>query len=196
MRFEDISTEKQTTYRLGANEKAVFFMLNRSGNLVFELAGTGAEAHIFALFTGKGADKAGLAITQRHLAPKTVSHALIKSALSDQSSFTYDGLIRIEKKALLSDASQECRSLLLSPDASASSRPSLEILNDDVSCRHAATASSVDAEQLFFAQSRGLSKAQATELLVQGFFNDVLNKMNALNIDKESMGKIMKKLSF
>jgi Fe-S cluster assembly protein SufD len=196
MVFRDISTEKQTTYRLGANEKAVFFMLNRSGNLVFELAGTGAEAHIFALFTGKGADKAGLAITQRHLAPKTISHALIKSALSDQASFVYDGLIRIEQGAVSSDASQECRTLLLSPDATSSTKPALEILVDDVSCRHAATTSSIDAEQLFFAQSRGLSKAQATELLVHGFFKDILDRMITLNADKESMEKITKKLSF
>ena len=185
MQFRDISNDKESTYVLKENEKVVFFMRNRLGSLIFELAGIGAEAHIFAIFTGKGATTAELNITQKHLAPKTVSHTLIKSTLSENSSFSYQGLIRIEQEAFLSDASQECRSLLLSPDASASSRPSLEILNDDVRCRHAATASSIDPAELFFAQSRGLSKAQATELLVQGFFKDVMEKMNELGVNEK-----------
>lgn len=182
MQFRDISNDKESTYTLGEGEQCVFFMRNRLGNLVFELAGIGAEAHIFAIFTGKGDAEAELNIVQKHLAPKTVSHALIKSALSGNSSFSYQGLIRIEQDASLSDASQECRSLLLSPDASASSRPSLEILNDDVRCRHAATASSIDPAELFFAESRGLPKPLATKLLAEGFFKDVSEKMRALGI--------------
>lgn len=183
MKFIDITTDTQTTYRLAQNEKAVFFMLNRSGNITFELAGENAEAHIFAFFIGKNETEANLNLIQKHLVRSTVSHALIKSALYDKAIFTYEGLIRIERNAPLSDASQECRTLLLSPEATASAKPALEILTDDVRCRHAATASSPDLEQLFFMESRGLSETQATELLVAGFFKDALEKIQTFGID-------------
>lgn len=187
MQFIDISQDPKNTYLLGKNEKVVFFMFNRSGDITFELAGEGAEAHIFAFFIGKNDDAATLSITQRHLAPKTVSHALIKSALSDAAAFSHEGLVRIERQADLSDASQESRALLLSPEARASSKPALEILADDVRCRHAAAASSLDPEQLFFAQSRGLSQAQAADLLVNGFFKDALQKMELLGANTENI---------
>lgn len=184
MKFIDITTDTQTTYRLTQNENAVFFMLNRGGDITFELAGENAEAHIFAFFIGKNEDKATLNLIQRHLARSTISRALIKSALYDRAAFAYEGLIRIERNAPLSDASQECRTLLLSSETASSAKPSLEILTDDVRCRHAATASSPDLEQLFFMKSRGLSETQATTLLVAGFFKDAQEKMHALGIDK------------
>lgn len=187
MIFRDISIEKQTLYTLTANEKVVFFMLNRSGDIVFELTGENAEAHIFAFYIGKNDESLSLNLTQKHLAPHTVSQALIKSALYDKAAFTYDGLIRIEQHATLSDASQECRTLLLSPEATSSAKPALEILTDDVRCRHAATASSPNEDQLFFMESRGLSKKQATELLVSGFLKDAREKMQALGIDTTSI---------
>ncbi len=187
MIFRDISIEKQTLYTLTANEKVVFFMLNRSGDITFELAGAHAEAHIFSFCIGKNDQNTSLNLTQKHLAPHTISHALIKSALYDQSTFVYEGLIHIGNDAPLSDTSQECRTLLLSPQATSSAKPGLEILTDDVRCRHAATASSPNEDQLFFMESRGLSKKQATELLVSGFFKDAREKMQALGIDTTSI---------
>lgn len=177
MKYYDITTDKQTTYRLESNEKIVFFLLNRSGAITFELAGRGAEAHIFAFFVGRGDAKGTLAITQKHIAPETTSHALAKSALFDASEYAYEGLIAIGKQADRSDASQESRTLLCSPLAQASSKPSLEILANDVKCRHAATASPLNAEALFFARSRGLSGAQAKRLLILGFFRSSLDEM-------------------
>ncbi|MDP3956981.1 MAG: SufD family Fe-S cluster assembly protein [bacterium] len=189
MVFKNISTEKQSLYRLKENERVVFFMLNRSGELAFELTGTGAEAHIFSFFIGHGVDKAILKIIQRHLAPQTASHALIKSVLSDEAESAYEGLIFIDKQAMQSDASQESRSILLSPHAKVSMKPTLEILADDVRCRHAATASPLNQEALFFAESRGLSPNQASKMLIMGFFNDTLLKMEALGVNTEIIKK-------
>ncbi|MEK9151379.1 MAG: SufD family Fe-S cluster assembly protein [Patescibacteria group bacterium] len=183
MKYYDITTDKQTIYRLESNEKVVFFMLNRSGAITFELAGRGAEAHIFAFFVGRNDDKGTLAITQKHIAPETTSHALAKSVLFDASEYAYEGLIAIDKQANRSDASQESRTLLLSPLAQASSKPSLEILANDVKCRHAATASPLNADALFFAQSRGLSGAQAEQLLIQGFIDEAVEKIEKLGVD-------------
>ncbi|MFZ2299716.1 MAG: SufD family Fe-S cluster assembly protein [Candidatus Moraniibacteriota bacterium] len=183
MIFRNITTDKQTTYRLESNEKIVFFMLNRSGAITFELAGKGAEAHIFSFFIGRKDDKGTLAITQRHSAPQTTSHALAKSVLFDASEYIYEGLIAIGKQADWSDASQESRALLCSPLTQASSQPSLEILANDVKCRHAATASPLNQESLFFAESRGLSSSQAEHLLIQGFIDEAVEKIKKLGVD-------------
>jgi len=187
MKFLYISNDTENIYTLKENEQYVFFLLNRSGSITFELVGRGAEAHIFAFFIGRNDDKGTLAITQRHIAPETTSHALAKSILFDASEYMYEGLIAIGKQADRSDASQESRALLLSPLAPTSSKPSLEILANDVKCRHAATASPLNTEALFFAESRGLSETQAQQLLIQGFFNEAIEKMNALGVKTEDI---------
>jgi len=194
MKIIDITTEKQPHYRLGTNEKAVFFMLNRCGKITFELAGIGAEAHIFAFFIGKKNDKGELNITQKHTAPKTISDVLVKSVLFDKSQYSYTGLITLIKQARQGSASQENRALLLSPLAAVSAKPSLEILANDVKCRHAATSSSLNPESLFFVRSRGLSGTQATTLLVSGFFNGALEKIRALGTNTDTVEKIRVKM--
>jgi Fe-S cluster assembly protein SufD len=191
MQYKDISQDSASLYRLGTDEKCVFFMFNRSGPITFELAGSRAEAHIFSFFIGKDTDKASLTILQKHLAPQTISHTLIKSVLSDGAECAYEGLIFIGKKAIQSNASQESRAILLSPLALISLKPTLEILADDVQCHHAAAVSSLDPEALFFAKTRGLSEKQAKNLLIRGFFNEAVEKIQALEMNTD---KIRKKL--
>jgi len=187
MHFQDISTDTKTRYQLNTNEQGVFFILNRSGQITFELAGSGATAHIFALYTGKGDSKQTLNLTQRHLAPDTLSSTLVKSALTEKSTFHYDGAIMITKDAHRSNASQESRTLLLSPEARAHARPALEILAHDVKCHHAATTSPLSEETLFFAESRGLSEEAARKLLVHGFFQEALERMEKLGIETSGL---------
>lgn len=183
MQFKNISQDTATRYTLAENEQCVFFLFNRSGAITFELAGARAEAHIFAFFVGQDADTFTIAINQHHTAPHTISHTLIKSVLSHASALTYNGLIHIGKNAKESDTSQESRAMLLSPDARISVEPTLEILADDVLCRHAATTAPLNQETLFFAESRGLSKSQATALLIDGFFNEAMETMQSLDVD-------------
>ncbi len=182
MQYRDISTDTESLYHLDTNEKAVFFMLNRTGEITIELAGPGATAHVFALYTEDDTAKRSLSLMQKHLAPDTVSSALVKTAVDGKTSFSYDGAIHIAKNAHRSDASQESRTLVLSPDARAYARPALEILAHDVVCHHAATTSSVNDEALFFARSRGLSEDAARRLLVRGFFQEALDRMEALGV--------------
>lgn len=180
MQFKNITRDKQKTYTLKKNERVVFYMLNRDGEITFELAGENAEAHIFAFFIGKKNDRGKLSITQKHIAPRTTSHAIVKSVLFDESEYNFSGLIVVNKQAKQSDASQESRALLLSPLTNVSTKPTLEILADDVKCKHSATVSNLNPEALFFARSRGLSETQATTLLINGFFNDAIEKMKKL----------------
>lgn len=182
MQYRDISNDTASHYRLDTNEKAVFFMLNRTGEIVIELAGSGATAHVFALYTGDEAEKQCLSLVQKHLAPDTVSSALVKTALDGKASFSYDGAIEIAKDAHRSNATQESRALILSPDARVYARPALEILAHDVICHHAATTSPINDEALFFARSRGLSKDAVQQLLVRGFFEEAFVRMEALGV--------------
>ena len=86
-------------------------------------------------------------------------------------------MIRVEEDAQKTNAYQENRNLILSPDAHADSIPGLEILANDVRCTHGATISQVDREQLFYAMSRGLTRSDAERLIVRGFFQDVLDRI-------------------
>lgn len=180
MRFFDITHDTETLYRLGENEQCVFFLLNRSGDITFELAGINAAAYVFAFFIGKGQDEARLTISQRHLAPHTTSRVLVKSVLDDSAHFSYRGTLHIAPEASLSDASQENRNLLLSRDAQAFSEPALEILTSDVKCHHAAATGPLNQEALFFAQARGLSQKQAENLLINGFLHSSVDTLGAL----------------
>lgn len=180
MVFKDITNDTETIYQLHENERAVFFMFNRGGEITFELLGKGAEAHIFVFYVGKNNDSEKLHVIQKHVAPHTTSSLLTKSVLFGASEFTYEGLIHIAKIGEHTDASQESRSLLLSPEARSFTKPSLEILASDVKCRHAATTSPLNKESVFFAQTRGLSITQATELLIHGFFNEAFDRMKKL----------------
>lgn len=192
MKFKDISHDKETSYTLKENESCIFFLFNRSGKITFELTGTGAEAHIFCFFIGKDEEKHSLHIIQNHRAQETISHTLIKSTASDTAVCEYEGTIYIEKNAIKSDASQESRAILLSGDALVSMKPTLEILADDVKCSHKATSGPIDSESLFFAESRGLSRIEAEKLLITGFWNDALERIDKLNIHKEEREMIKK----
>ena len=86
-------------------------------------------------------------------------------------------MIRVEPDAQKTNAYQENRNLLLSPNAHADSIPGLEILANDVRCTHGATLGQVDREQLFYLMTRGLSRAEAERLIVRGFFQDVLDRI-------------------
>jgi Fe-S cluster assembly protein SufD len=86
-------------------------------------------------------------------------------------------MIRVEEGAQKTNAYQENRNLLLSRDAHANSIPGLEILANDVRCTHGATLGQVDREQLFYLMARGLSRSEAERLIVRGFFQDVLDRV-------------------
>lgn len=189
MDYTDISTEEKSFYTLKENEKKVFFLFNRGGEITFELSASGAEAHIFAFFVGKQAFSEKLHIIQKHSAQRTTSSLLVKSVLFDDAEFSYEGLIHITKEGEQADASQESRSLLLSPEAKAFTKPALEILANDVRCRHAATVSPLNKESLFFAQTRGLSEKQARKLLLFGFFNEAFDAMKKLGTETSVLEK-------
>lgn len=186
MIFKDISNDKKKIYTLGENEKVVYFLHNRPGDIEFRLAGAGAEARVFALFSLSGDTKIESRITQIHLAPDTASSLVGRSILSDRSSLDWKGLIKIRKNASGSDGHQEMRNLLLSRDASALAIPSLEIENNDVRCGHASATSAPNKDSLFFLRSRGLSEPLAERMLVEGFTQSLFDEIRKFAPNFES----------
>jgi|UniRef100_UPI00404B968D Fe-S cluster assembly protein SufD len=141
------------------------------------LLGSGAHCEMLALTVASGDHEFDQRTLQTHVAPNTSSNLLYKNALLDQAKTIFSGLIVVEPDAQKTDAYQSNRNLMLSDDAAADSLPGLEIEANDVRCSHGATSSRIDADQLYYLQSRGIPAAQANELLIFGFFEEVLNKL-------------------
>jgi Fe-S cluster assembly protein SufD len=114
---------------------------------------------------------------QNHNAPRTTSDLLFKGALKDQSRSVWQGMIYVAPGAQKTDGYQANRNLVLSPGARADSIPGLEILADDVRCTHGATVGQMEAEHVFYLLSRGMNRAEAERLLVDGFFDPVLQRI-------------------
>jgi len=141
------------------------------------LAGEHAQSFMYGLYFPHGDQRFEHWTVQDHASPHTTSDLLYKGALADTSQALYYGTIRIRPNAYRSDAYQANRNLVLSPHARALPNPQLEIENNDVRCTHGATVGQVDAEQLFYLQSRGIPLDEARRLVVFGFFNQVLDKV-------------------
>jgi Fe-S cluster assembly protein SufD len=142
-----------------------------------DLAGPGATSRVTGAYFADGTQHLDYDTFQEHIAPNTTSDFAFKGALRDKARTVWRGMIRVEEGAQKTNAYQENRNLLLSKTAHADSIPGLEILANDVRCTHGATLGQVDREQLFYLMSRGLTRAEAERLIVRGFFQDVLDRV-------------------
>ncbi len=131
---------------------------------------------------------------QLHAAPHASSDLLYKGALKDRSRAIFRGMIRVLKGAQGTDAYQTNRNLILSEDAHADSLPNLEIEADDVRCSHGATIGQQDEAQTFYLMSRGLTRAQAEKLIVSGFFEEVLSRVDVEPLHRRLSGVVEEKL--
>jgi Fe-S cluster assembly protein SufD len=141
------------------------------------LHGRGASAEMLGVLFGTGRQHFDHHTTQEHIAPNTTSELLYKAVLRDQARSVFSGLIKAHKNAQKTDAVQTNRNLLLSPKSRADSIPNLEIEANDLRCTHAAAIAPVDEEQLFYLQARGLARPDAVRLIVEGFFEPLLERI-------------------
>jgi Fe-S cluster assembly protein SufD len=142
-----------------------------------DLAGQGATSRVTGAYFTDGDQHLDYDTFQEHIAPNTTSDFAFKGALRDKSTAVWRGMIRVERDAQKTNAYQENRNLMLSPTTHAVPIPGLEILANDVRCTHGATVSRVDREELFYAMARGLSRSEAERLIVRGFFQDILDRI-------------------
>jgi Fe-S cluster assembly protein SufD len=143
-----------------------------------DLAGPGATSRVTGAYFADGEQHLDYDTFQEHIAPNTESDFAFKGALRDTATAVWRGMIRVEEDAQKTNAYQECRNLMLSPTTHAVPIPGLEILANDVRCTHGATVGRVDREQLFYLMARGLPRAEAERLIVRGFFQDVLDRID------------------
>ncbi len=148
-------------------------------DLEMHLDGEGSEAKFSGCYFGNQTQHFDFHTFQNHNVGHSVSDLLFKGALRDRGRMVYQGLIKVHRDAQRSDAYQANRNLLLSEKARADSIPSLEIEANDVRCTHGATVGQVDEEQLFYLRSRGLPRHDAERMIIQGFFEPVLERIPA-----------------
>ncbi|MBV8082927.1 MAG: Fe-S cluster assembly protein SufD [Candidatus Eremiobacteraeota bacterium] len=180
--------------RISSGAKLVTLNLGAGGALAksdieVELLGRGAESDMLGLVYARDAQQFDYHTLQGHRATDTRSDLLFKSALDDRAHSVYTGVIVIEKGAQRSDAYQANRNLLLAEGARADTEPKLEIEADDVRCTHGATVGPIDAEQLFYLGSRGMDRDAASRLIVEGFFQDVFDKVGDERLTRDLEAK-------
>ncbi len=141
------------------------------------LVGHHADAQVNGVMFTEGRQHLVYNTLQHHEAPSCKSDLLYKGALQGRSRLVWRGMIKVDKAAQKTDGYQRNDTLMLSKESRADSIPGLEIEADDVRCTHGATSGRVDREQIFYAQSRGLTADEAARLVVAGFFQQIFDRI-------------------
>ncbi len=142
-----------------------------------DLVGEGATGRMSGFYFADGDQHLDHDTQQNHLAQHTTSDLLFKGALKGHSRSVWQGMIYVAPNAQKADGYQANRNLILSPDARADSIPGLEILADDVRCTHGATVGKLEQEPLFYLKSRGIPEKEAERLIVEGFFDPIMQRI-------------------
>jgi len=145
--------------------------------LDLDMTGQGVHSELLGIYFPTGRQHIDHQTLQIHRVPNGFSDLLFNGALKDRARSVYMGQIRVHPGAQKTDAYQRNGNLILDGSARADSVPGLEIEADDVRCTHAATAAQVEDEYVFYLMARGLSRAQAERMIVQGFFQAVLDRV-------------------
>jgi Fe-S cluster assembly protein SufD len=138
------------------------------------IVGRGGDVRMHSLSLAGGDQEIDQRTLQTHGAEDGHSDLLYKNVLMGKAHTIFSGMIHVDADAQRTDAYQTNRNLLLSPDAEADSLPGLEILANDVKCSHGTSTGQLDETQLFYLLARGIPRRKAQELMVFGFFEEVL----------------------
>jgi Fe-S cluster assembly protein SufD len=160
-----------------------------------KLAGAGSEARVTGGYAGGPGQHLDYDTTQEHAAPNTNSDLAFRGVLAAGATAVWRGMIRVDPGAQGTDAFQESRNLLLSPDAHADAIPGLEIEADDVRCTHAAAIAQIDRDQLFYLTSRGLDPAMAKQVIIEGFLESLVERLAAGPVREEISAALERRLA-
>ena len=141
-----------------------------------KIFGSGSDVNLYSLNVPTDDQLIDQRTLQTHLAPSSRSDLLYKNALLDSSKTIFSGLIIVGEGAQQTDAYQTNNNLLLSDEVEANSLPGLEINANDVKCSHGATSGQIDDSNMFYFLARGIPRKKAEELLVFGFFEEIIEK--------------------
>ncbi|MCA8989654.1 MAG: Fe-S cluster assembly protein SufD [Planctomycetaceae bacterium] len=160
------------------------------------LDGQGAFAQVNGVAFATERQKLSYYTRQAHLAPNTTSDLLYKEVVRDRARMIWRGMIEVAPAAQLTDGFQRNDSLILSPDARVDAIPGLEIDADDVRCTHAATAGQVDEDQILYCMSRGISRQESMHAIVEGFFQQVIDRIGVEIVRDTLRHSVETKLGF
>lgn len=150
-----------------------------------KLDGEHIESTIDGLYVVTGKQHCDNHTTIDHAKPHCNSYQLYKGILDEKARAVFNGKVFVREGALLTDAKQLNKNLLLSANAHVDTKPQLEIFADDVKCAHGATVGQLEEDELFYLRSRGLKTETARALLTFGFAEDVISKIKLASVRKQ-----------
>jgi Fe-S cluster assembly protein SufD len=158
------------------------------------LNGAGASCNLQGIGLATASETRGYSTRIEHLAKQSISNELYKSVINDSAKSVFQGRIKIHEKASESVALLKNYNLLLSKRAEVDTLPELEIYAKDVKCNHGATAGRLDQDALFYLRSRGLNPKEAKLLLLKGFLEEIIDKIENPIIVKYFTNRLNDKL--
>ncbi len=169
----------QLTLSLGKGATAAVHVLNTGGDYGrVELDVTlheGADFMLGGAQLGSGTQTLEIIATVTHAGPNATSKQIVRSVLAGEATGTCLGKVAVARGADGTDAEQSVRAMLLSRTATANAKPELEIFADDVKCAHGCAIGELDAQGLFYLESRGLSPEDAKKLMLQAFIAEAFS---------------------
>ena len=207
VRYANLQQLGDGAWRIGAErvvvgQDAVVTTLNAEvGSRVTKLGldvlmtGKGGTSKVLGLLAAGDDQLIDINTVQDLAADHTTSDLLYLSALYDRAHASFYGITNVRHGTKQTSSYQECRNLLLSPQAGAEPIPVLEIeANDILRCGHGATAGAIDPTTLFYAQSRGLDADAAQRMIVRGFFEQVVAKIEDETIRERILAALARRI--
>ena len=154
-------------------------------NIRAKLAGEGLECILNGLYLTRGDQLADHHMIVEHAQPHCASHEYFNGILDDKSKGVFHGRIYVHPVAQKTDAKQTNKNLLLSDDATADTKPQLEIYADDVKCTHGATIGQLNDESIFYLRSRGIGRENARRMLIHAFAGEIIERVKCAPVREE-----------
>ena len=169
------------------DEKSWVFDVGKNGNLWVDFLQMNTDLNVFVCLQGEEArckincayltnknSQLNIDIKVLHKHQKTFSEQCVKGIAAGESTVAFKGIIEIPKSSQKCDGRQQHRGILLSSKSKIEAVPQLEIWADDVVCSHGSAIGPLDANQLFYLQTRGLSEKEAKKILLNSFLGDLM----------------------
>ena len=184
----NISQKPSSEYHLGSIQLKYNFA--RFEISVNQISGK-AKTNIRGMQVSKDDEQIATYTTIKFNGPEGFLNQLNKSLANDKSHSIFDGSIIVPKRAQKTDASQLSRNLLLSNQAKIDTKPQLEIIADDVKCKHGATISQLNEDELFYMRSRGLTFAEASKLQLKSYYKEIITTIPVLERNVEFLDYLL-----
>jgi Fe-S cluster assembly protein SufD len=154
-------------------------------NIRTKLAGEGLECILNGLYLTRNEQLADHHMIVEHAQPHCASHEYFNGILDDKSKGVFHGRIYVHPIAQKTDAKQTNKNLLLSDEATADTKPQLEIYADDVKCTHGATVGQLNTESIFYLRARGIPESVARRMLIHAFAGEIVERVKCVPAREE-----------